>query len=398
MSRILITWELGGHLGHLGRLLPVAEAVRQAGHEILFAVCNMRSAAQVLTPRGFEYVQAPLLSSAARLRQPPASYAELLLAEGFGDRDGLSGVLRAWERMFQLYCPDLVLADHSPSVLLGVRHCGIRAVPIGNGFEIPPDTSPMPSIRVWEKIEQTRLARSEARALQTINQCVGGAARLERLADLFHRQPAVIATFAELDHYRERGPCDYAGPLFSPLSAAPCPWPGSGRRRIFGYLHNGLPGLANLLEALRQLDAEIVCVITGLSEAACRSHSSHNLTLLARPIDIQSALGAAHLGIAQGGTGANQFLLAGVPLLLIPATVEQFLLCQRIQELGAGIYIGNDRSSERFGGALRQLLEESTHQDMARVFAGRYRGFRTNVAAARAAALIERQLSPAALH
>lgn len=401
MSRILITWELGGHLGHLGRLLPVAEALRYAGHEILFAVCSMRSAAQALIPKGFGYVQAPLLPRRARLPQPPANYAEMLLAEGFADHDALCGAVRAWWRLFELYRPDVVLADHSPTALVSVRRDAIAVLPIGNGFEIPPDASPMPSIRVWEKVETARLARSEARVLQAINACIGRSGRprpLQRLADLFHEQPAVIATFPELDHYRDRGSCDYAGPLFSTLSDAPCPWPGSGRRKVFAYFHNGLPGLRNLLDAFRALDAEIVCVVTGLSEAACKVHSSRNLTLLRRPVDLESALGPADVAVAQGGAGACQFLLAGLPVLLVPGTVEQFLLSQRMQELGAGICIADKRTPSLFSDALHTLLNGQSHRDMARAFAARYVGFKTDAAVAKATALVERLLGAAALH
>lgn len=38
MSRILFAWELGENYGHLMRLAPVADKLRAAGHQLLFAV------------------------------------------------------------------------------------------------------------------------------------------------------------------------------------------------------------------------------------------------------------------------------------------------------------------------------------------------------------------------
>lgn len=397
MARILLAWELGNHLGHLGRLLPVAQALRRAGHQTLFAVCNMRSAEQVLTPRGFEYVQAPLLPQGVRPRQPPISYAELLLAEGFADRDSLSGVLRAWSRLFELFRPDLILADHSPSVLVAARRDGIAVVPIGNGFEIPPNASPMPSIRVWETIGPARLVQAEVRVLQAINKHLGSARRLQRLADLFHEQPVVIAWFAELDHYRERSSCEYAGPLFSSVPAEPCPW-SQTHCKVFAYLHNGLNGLPNLLHGLRTFDAvETVCVVSGISAAACRHHSARNLRILNRPVELSSAL-AADIVVAQGGAIAAQFLLAGRPALLVPGTVEQVLLCRRIEELGAGLAVAQERTVAAFADGLQRLLSGEDLRDRARAFAAKYAGFTTDAAAAKTAALVESRLLAGALH
>jgi hypothetical protein len=36
MSRVVLAWELGGNQGHLGRLLRLAHAFVEAGHELTF--------------------------------------------------------------------------------------------------------------------------------------------------------------------------------------------------------------------------------------------------------------------------------------------------------------------------------------------------------------------------
>jgi UDP:flavonoid glycosyltransferase YjiC (YdhE family) len=48
LSRILIVWQLGANYGHLGWDLHIAEHLRHRGHEVSFAVRDLRLAAEQL--------------------------------------------------------------------------------------------------------------------------------------------------------------------------------------------------------------------------------------------------------------------------------------------------------------------------------------------------------------
>jgi hypothetical protein len=48
MSRIFVSWELGANFGHLTRLMPITEQLRQLGHELFFAVRDTEIAAALL--------------------------------------------------------------------------------------------------------------------------------------------------------------------------------------------------------------------------------------------------------------------------------------------------------------------------------------------------------------
>ncbi|MCX7168728.1 MAG: UDP-glucuronosyltransferase, partial [Proteobacteria bacterium] len=146
MSRYLFAWELGANYGHLARDLPVAERLRAAGHAVSFAVSDTRTAAELLTPRRLPFVQAPLALRPARLANPPVNYAELLLAENWGDRTSLLGRVKAWQTLIALIRPSMIVADHAPTALLAARCCGTPSIAMGSGFEIPPLVSPLPSI------------------------------------------------------------------------------------------------------------------------------------------------------------------------------------------------------------------------------------------------------------
>ena len=60
MSRIIYAWELGAGYGHLAAFLPLAKALRAAGHEVIFVVKELTHAETLLGQQGFAYLQAPL--------------------------------------------------------------------------------------------------------------------------------------------------------------------------------------------------------------------------------------------------------------------------------------------------------------------------------------------------
>jgi len=217
--------------------MPIAEQLRHR-HELFFAVRDTEVAAALLEQQGFPFTQAPFWHGRACLPAPPINYAELLIAEGYCQQNGLSGMLRSWLSLFRMFQPDVVVADYSPTALLAARIAGIPAVCIDNGFGLPPNIAPLPSIRSWESITEQRLKHAEATVLRSINsvcRAFGGSA-LERLADLFNTEATVLTTFAELDHYGSRNGTEYAGPVFSNAGGQAVQWQNTHRRKVIAYL------------------------------------------------------------------------------------------------------------------------------------------------------------------
>lgn len=214
MSRILFAWELGMNYGHLARQVPISERLRAGGHEVFFAVRDVRVAAEILGRQGVRFVQAPLSHPGRRMQASLVNYSGLLSAIGYGDAHTLSGMVRAWLNLLELVQPDMVEADHAPTALLACRIAGLPALPVGNGFEIPPARSPLPSIRPWESVPPERLHQVDRRVRLVINQLLKEfqAAPLAHITELFESHGKVLATFAELDHYGVREGESYAGP------------------------------------------------------------------------------------------------------------------------------------------------------------------------------------------
>lgn len=394
MNRILFAWELGSTYGHLARQVPIAEALRARGHEVSFAVRDTRVAAEVLGRRGFRFFQAPLCQPQCPPTRSPASYAELLAAIGYTDRHVLWGAVQSWLSLFALARPEVVEIDHAPTALVACRIARIPAVLVGNGFELPPRQTPLPSMRPWESIPAQRLQQSDdtvVEALNTVAKSLGGPA-LDCLADLFAGAPTLLASFPELDHYGVRAGEAYAGPIYFDPGGIEVDWPTSTSPRLFAYLRPSVPGFEALIKALKDLDANVICAVPGIAQSQARALSAPGLRVLTEPVALSGVLAETDLALSLGGIGTlTPFLLAGVPLALVPAVVEQYLICRRVEALGAGT-IARDHSVVGFTALLRALLEQPCYRNAAQVFARRYAGFTPRRPTAQALALIEAAL------
>jgi len=391
MSRIFFAWELGANYGHLSRQLPIAQQLRRQGHNVFFVVRDTAVAAQLLGPHGFAFTQAPLDVFGKRLPRPPANYAEMLIAAGYADRTVLWGQVRSWLSLIELFKADIVIVDHAPTALFAAHLTGLPTIPIGTGFEIPPDCSPLPSIRSWEAIADERLLRAEECVLERLNAIASslGGLSLNRIPELFQGAGRILSTFAELDHYGIRDGEIYAGPIFSRATGQQLAWSEPDKPHIFAYLRPSVPGFELLLTALSKQQAEVIVVAPGIRRAQAETVVSASFRVLGQPVLLDSLLELTDLVVSTGGTGTvSQCLLAGVPLLLVPQNVEQYLMSQCVEALGAGLTAKQKRREEDFAGLLERLLHDTGYRQAADAFAKQYAGFTPEHAVDQAVQLI----------
>jgi UDP:flavonoid glycosyltransferase YjiC (YdhE family) len=393
VSRILLAWELGANYGHLARLADLAERLRAGGHQLLFAVRDVKSAAEVLGSRGFAFVQAPVSPRRGRASAPPANHAEMLALEGYADEASAWGRVRGWMNLAQLFRADAIVADYAPGALIAGRVLALPQAQLGTGFEIPPCATPMPSIRPWEAVPEDRLLRSERRLTELLNRVLRSlrGRELENLADVYRTEARVLATFPELDPFGPRPGERYVGPMFAQHSGDPAAWPEGGQPRIFAYLRGNVPGAGNLLNALRVAAARTICVIPGIGPATIEKLAAERLRIVARPVQLKSTLREIDLVVMYGGHGLMcAALVAGVPLLVAPHTVEQYLHARQVESAGAGVVVNQDRTMETFSARIALALRDDGLRSNARAFAARHAGFDPERAIAEAAEIVER--------
>ena len=381
MRRILIAWELGAHLGHVLRILGVARELRARGADLLVAVRDLRAAAATLGSNGFACVQAPLApasQSATSAPPEPAGYADILAGCGFGDSATLRAMAQGWDGLLDVYRPHALLADHAPTALMAARLRQLPAAQIALGFELPPATRPLPVLRPWIRRDVGALLALEDGLLATINTLCEerGRARLDHLAQLYASAAPMLATLPELDHFAKRAGGDYVGPLYSLDEGEAAEWPATDATgpKTFVYLR---PGAAaqHLLEALsRRPDGQIIAVIPGLDDATAAHYRSARIAVHTHAVRTRVAL-SADLLVSNGGHGlAAAALLAGVPLLVLPGNVEQWMLAQRVAQLGAGISLNPDQVALRAATAIDALFNGGAERTAAQAFAARHAG------------------------
>lgn len=382
MSRILFAWELGANLGHLARDIPVAERLRAQGHDILFVVKDVAMAERLLPLRGFRFVQAPVAPLPQRM-EAPANYSEMLMAAGYGDSSSLDGRVRAWVALFKLHGSQVVVVNHAPTALLAARSVGLPTVLTCIGFEVPPLVDPLPSIRPWERASQERLQAADAFVLERINGILKqyGRPPFKRVASLFEGIPTLFTTFAELDHYGARADGEYVGMFSAQGDAEDLPWPDAGRARVFAYLRPTVPGFECMLGAMRDADVSAICVAPGIVNDVANQYRSSSLQIVTHPLALGPILSDADLAIVYGTGTMSDALLAGVPLLMVPQVVEQALMAERIEALGAGVLWHPPRTLASAGAILKSTLANTDLRRAAGMFAHKYRDFSPSRAA-----------------
>src|SRR5215212_6273621 len=132
---------LGPGLGYVARLRRLAPRFRRAGVRIVAALKNIHSA-RCLDGLDIEIVQAPLwpvtfMTDAECARLSTATFADALAGFGLADEQTLRVLLSAWDRLFSLAKPDLVIAEHAPAATLAARGRLPLAL-VGTCFTLPP--------------------------------------------------------------------------------------------------------------------------------------------------------------------------------------------------------------------------------------------------------------------
>ncbi len=367
--KILLTWELGGGLGHLARLRPLALNLSAAGHSVTMA---LRHSPHTNTlPRSLTIVPVPVSPKSCQAIAQPVSIADILHNEGAATATHLGALVRAWRGLFKLLRPDVIVMDYSPVALLASQGLGMARVSLGTGFASPPAVSPLPNLRAWQDHYPDRIQATENAVLQAFNSQLEAQEQppLGCLGELFDRVDAnLLTTFPELDHYPDRTNGQYVGTWTD--FAGPIPeWPDGDGPRVFVYL-KPFRGLPRLLDHLASR------AISGMIYLGGSIHTKRwrgsTLRFSNQPIDMEAAAGWCDAAVLHAGHGSTAaMLLAGKPILQLPSHVEQYHNGLATERLEAGRMAMLDRPDD-IHAAIDALLDSGEGRAGARRFAERY--------------------------
>jgi len=361
MARILLGWELGANRGHVSRLLPIAAALGDAGHEVAIAVQNI---GMIPTDRiaGLTLLQAPvwprLLSNDIAAPGPAtASMGDILVRLGLDRAESLPALVAAWHNLFAAFRPDLAIGDFAPAMGLAARG-RMPVIAIGNGFALPPPDMPrfpvlLGSAAVHDEAET--LARANA-GLAAI-----GEPELGGLPGLFACDLALVGDFAPLDPYADWRRGGYSSPSVSipPPTIAPA---GGDEVFVYGFAR-AMQGTL-LWDGLAAAGLPVRVYAPDMPGALAQALSEKGFHVEPAPLPFAEIARRSRILVSHGGHGfVCSGLLAGLPQVVTHYDLEKRLTGEALAAAGLGghVALGAIRT-EAFAASLQTLYRADMAQ------------------------------------
>jgi len=383
MAKILFTWECGAGIGHLSTYVKLIDLLIQDKHEILFLVQNVASAQKVFEAKDVQIGQAPIRKENLEGGvAPPKSYSHVLRNQGFASKDGLLGRVKSWRFIYETWKPNVIIFDHSPTAVLASHfYKKAKLVMSGNGFSLPPDHSPMKPFETSDKMVTVDLLKEEQYLLEDhINPCMRhfGGPVFEHLNEIFKPDDRWLHCFQELDHYQDRENDVHLGVDIEIRGIKPV-WPARSGPRIFAYLKpNKL--VEPLLLALKELAYPTLIYGDQLPPFFESHFSSPTIKFSHKLLDISVVAEDAQLAITNANSGTTtHFLLKGVPVLMVPLHIEQYLSAVSIKRMNCGEYITEKSDKNVIQYFIKELVQkDSLYRQKACEFATKYKSVETD--------------------
>lgn len=369
MKTVLLVAELGAGLGHVAPLLLVGERIHRnwSGRRpvrVLLVTADPAAAKAAFPESPVRVVAAPQATPKLRLASHTASYGDILTLLGYGQQSLLAPAVAAWDDLFALLKPDLLVADHSPTACLAARGA-IPVIAIGSGYTLPPDNMPLfPSLLrgVSPPMAQTQILAS-ANAVLTER----GRPPLARLPEIFVAEQRAVFTLPMLDPY---GPLRRE-PLLGTYHGGLAPMPPPDKPRIFVYAGADPERMDAMVQVLGRVNVPVSAYFGAREFAAARFLQNRGGEIHVSLPAIADVLAGASLVLSHGGAGlANAALTAGRPQIVLPIHAESRLTAGRIEALGTGLYLEKD-IDERLGEAVETVLGDDSYRVRAEALAGK---------------------------
>ena len=237
----------------------------------------------------------------------------------------------------------------------------------------------MPSIRPWLNVPAQRLEQADQMVLATMNRLLEdeGSTPLGSVADLFDLPASFLMTFRELDHYSQRGEAvRYYGVDFMTEIGDAVPWPDGDGAKVYAYLDPAARDFEAVVRALNAKGCRALVTARGISENARRMLETERVHIFDRPIRLAEILEECDLSITHASLATVvAFLMHGLPMLLLPTQLEQFLVGLRAEALGAAKIVNPDAPPPDYGQLVNELVSDPKYRHHAQSFADKYGGW-----------------------
>ncbi len=354
MAHVLVGYELGAGHGHVHRLMPVVRALEARGHRVTFFLRNIKENAVLLARERRAILPVPDLVEripGVSVPAPIATYSDIMCHSGFFRRQVLHAGILAWRTLLAQAKPDLVVADHSPALLLACFK-DIPVVQVADGFTLAPaEADEFPSYRKGRKAMV-----SPAHVLRVMRdvQKHNGRPQPKTVTEPFRTAGRLVCTLPELDPYGTLR----SDPVIGPVEGLqePQPLPG-GEPHFFAYLSLEHKKTKPFLKGLKACGLAGEIFARGMNDKVAKSLERPGLTVHREPQPMKEVIARSSLIIHHGGNGTCCAALSGGrPQVLVPTHMEARLSSDALVDLQLGrLLLAKDLESE----ALPEMLEEA---------------------------------------
>lgn len=368
MAHIMIGYELGGGHGHLYRLLPPVRALEAEGHRVTLFLRNIRENASLLAGEKCALLPVPDLVSSipgTGNEAPLSSYLDIMCVAGFYHRQTLDAGIRTWNTLLEQAAPDLVVADHSPMLLLA---CFGRypVVQVADGFTLPPaHRSQFPKFRrggrpLVDPVHVLRVMRDVQRA--------NGLPQPESVTQPFRTSGRLVCSLPELDPYGDQRRDPVIGPVQGLLEPRPTP---QGEPHFFAYFDLQHQTTWPLLMGLKESGISGEVFARGMTDEAARALQRPGLTVHRefQPLPAVFARTSVILHHGSNGTCCAAFS-AGCPQIVVPTQMESRLMGDAVVSRGCGhLLLGQQASPQGLVQAVKTAACDPAMADRAQAVA-----------------------------
>lgn len=360
---VVFVCELRENLGFAAPLLCIAnELARLAARHgcplrSVFVIEDPIYGAHEIAANGHLVLPAPPLKRAVDIRSKAGSYANMLATIGFGDQRELEMSVAAWDGIFALLSPQLMVADNSPVACLAARG-RIPVVVTGSAFAAPPiHMRAFPAI-----IGDARPETNQALLLDVVNRVLQsrGAPAVESLPGLFAAERRAIFAVPQLDPYHAVRNETLLNPCFdirSPLTPPQTP-------SIFFSLPSTFVHLTMVVRALERAGVAIYGYVPGPRSVGLTLLAQARSRVFATWPNPSDALRDVSVVMSASADVAMAAYLAGRPQLILRGDVETSFIATELEKRRVAIAL-DAIDARTLTDAVRELLDDQGYTSSA---------------------------------
>jgi hypothetical protein len=335
MANIILTWEYERDLTHIARLKHLQKRLTEMGHQAYLIGTDLPI---VEDDYHLPFLPAPRMNSPL-LHKPRAvtkmgGFSDRLALLGFNDAKMLLTLTLAWDHLFALLKPQLLISDSAPIANLAAYQT-IPCIQLSDGISMPPaHLHDFPRLRP----DAPPLASTQA-MLQNVHyvQAQRKKAAPPFLPALLQGNYHFVCHVADFDPYFTfRNKETQHGP-YQALPAYPIQ---SDRQHFFAYLDKNYPDIEEIVISLTNMDKTGIFYIPGASGGLLEYLSTSGMTVHTRMPVLGDVLNQCAWVIHHGNSCVAEAALAtGIPQFTLPYNFESDWVSYLLVELGVAVSI-----------------------------------------------------------